>query len=140
MLALCSVYVELTCWATLSPLSYISKSCSAHSLSPSPWETQDFDCHLLPDRGRSRIVGDEGCHALCSWIIPLSTPAPVPKPQHKSCVKGLKHAQFCQTRKTSKEECGRILLPLQGWFLLSYFLSQRSPAEAAKWETWGTLN
>lgn len=54
---------------------------------------------------------------------------------------------FWKTRKTSREECGRILLPLQRHLepsveVVSAFLFPESakPAEAAKWETWGTLN
>lgn len=79
MLDLCSVSVELTCWATLSPLSHISRSCSAHSLSPTPWDTQDFDCHLLPDRGRSRIVGDERVPCSVFLDYPIINPCSCPK-------------------------------------------------------------
>lgn len=151
MLGLYSVYTEQTCWASPLPPtpSHISRSGSAHSLTPGSCETPGFDCHLLSHRGRSWIVGGGMDTMLCvpglSRYHPL--PAPVPKAQLKSCVKELQLAQSWKSRKTSKEECGRILLPPlrhpeppAGVVSAFLFPESAKPAEAAKWETWGTLN
>lgn len=153
MLPSCWVYTVFT-WNRHAgqappPPSHIPRSGSAHFLSPGSWETPGFDGHLLSHRGRSRIMENGGStHAVCFCIAPLSPPpCSCPKGPAQVCVKGLQLAQSWKSRRTSKEECGRILLPPlkhpkppSGVVSAFLFPESAKPAEAAKWETQGTLN
>lgn len=149
MLGLYSVYMEQTYWASpLPPESHLQVWFCPLFI---PRPLGDPRLGLSSSRSQRRKL-DCGGWADTMMCVPGSPryhplPAPVPKAQLKSCVKGLQLAQLWKTRKTSKEECGRILLPLLRHpeppaRVVSAFLFPESakPAEAAKWETWGTLN
>lgn len=108
------------------------------NLSPGPQETQGFDCHHLSHRGRSLVVKD---WAMGSWIIP----APVPKPQVLCqrvtawiALEGQRNLQRgIWENPAPSAEAAEPPVGIVSTFL---FPESAMPAEAAKWETWGTLN